>query len=673
MNMPGGILSVLLLAAWGGCYALARELAVRRHIAPDWPLSVALASVFWGALVAVITELCSLARLLNSPGIALVWTIANGGILFALVRLAGRRGVTLGQMIRTSWTQARAVDLSSWPWDARCYLGVTVALVGFLLAIALTFATTNWDALNYHLPRIMHWAQQGSVDHFPTNNSRHLEFGPWSGFLSLHLYLLTGDDRLINVVQWSAMIGSLVLVFFVVKELTFDHLSLSQQRRISAFTCLLTATLPIGLVQCMNPQNDYVAAFWLCCLVCFVLALRRDTSNSWYMLGAGLAAGVGALAKATTYLYAGPLIIAFAIWWLWQRFPLQQKIKLAGIFCAAFFLLNSGHILRNVSVFGAPLGSRHILSIERNSRITVSGTAANLVRNLSLHGNTPVPTLTYAAYALFDRLHGWTGRAFDDPEISYHIPGYFWLPPRFAVFDSYASAPFHATLILLALALACARPRCFHAALRHAAWIVVSFLIFCAFLRWQYWHTRLHLAYFVLLMPVVGWILVERLPRFTIPVIAAGVVSFGCYTLAQNSSRPFLNLEFATLPRERQYLFAHAPGMTEPTKQLATAIVNSGCTNVGLKLDFDAGEYPLWVMLRNRGFTGVLHHVYVENESRNLPSRYPEPEIVIVSSALSMPSAIKDMFPVSTAFGRFTVMSKRSLVPNSNRELTSAH
>lgn len=673
--MTSIVQTVPLLLGWLGCYCLARELAARKHIDSDWCLSFAMASVSWGALVTAITELSSLVQSLTAPVIWLAWIAADAGLFAVTISLARQRGVMVKEELRAGWKRARHADFSEWPWDARCCLAATVALVAFLFAVALAFATTNWDSLNYHLPRIMHWAQNETVEHFPTNNSRHLEFGPWSGFLSLMLYVLSGSDRLINLVQWCAMAGSIVLVSFVVKAIAFntENLSAAQRHRITGFTCLLAATIPIGLVQCMNPQSDCTATFWLCCLVCFALGLIREPENRCYMLGAGLACGIGVLTKATFYVYAAPLIVGFGVWWLSRKFTWARKARLAGAFCAAFFLLNAGHMVRNYAVFGSPLSSPYIMSIERNTHVTVSGTAANIVRNLSLHSNSGIPGLTRALNKIFARAHGWTGRAFSDPEITYHIPGYFELYDRFYVFDSYAPGFYHLALVLLALVLACVRPKHFRAALWHAGWIVLSFLLFCAYLKWQYWHTRLHLAYFVLFTPVVAWVLVERLPRLAIPALAAGLLLFAGCTLVHNQSRPFLNPRFVTLPRESQLLSAHLPSMNGPIAELADTIVKLGRANVGLKLEFDAPEYPIWVMLKNRGFRGVLHHVYAENETRKLLPRYVEPDLLIVSASLGTPPSIQERYPVSAQFGRFLLLSKADWAHARMRPDTQSH
>src|SRR2546426_7647634 len=54
---------------------------------------------------------------------------------------------------------------------------------------SLLTPTMNWDSLTYHLPRVMHWIQQGSVRHYPTACISQIQMGPWAAFVQTHLIL----------------------------------------------------------------------------------------------------------------------------------------------------------------------------------------------------------------------------------------------------------------------------------------------------------------------------------------------------------------------------------------------------------------------------------------------------------------------------------------------------
>src|SRR5205823_5878777 len=157
-----------------------------------------------------------------------------------------------------------------------------------------------------------------SVEHYPTNIGRQIEIGPWSSFAVGNILLLYGSDQLLNLVQWTAMLSTILVLSLITIQLgrlcgfivEDQRLSGTEQRRATALTCLLAVTLPIGLVESITTQTDYVTAFWLCSLVLFLLALIREPANSFYLIGAALSLSLGTLSKATTCIYAAPILAA---------------------------------------------------------------------------------------------------------------------------------------------------------------------------------------------------------------------------------------------------------------------------------------------------------------------------------------------------------------------------
>ena len=133
--------------------------------------------------------------------------------------------------------------------------------------IAVLAPPNNWDSMTYHMPRVAHWSQNGSVAHYPTHILRQLWLGPWAEFAIMHLYLLTGGDRLANLVQWLAFAGCAVGAAVVAGELGGGR----RARGLAAVAC---ATLPMAIAQASSTQNDLVASFWLLSLGYWVLRFR---------------------------------------------------------------------------------------------------------------------------------------------------------------------------------------------------------------------------------------------------------------------------------------------------------------------------------------------------------------------------------------------------------------
>src|SRR5260370_36211621 len=104
----------------------------------------------------------------------------------------------------------------------------------------------------------------------------------------LHTYLLTGGDRLINLIGFAAYAGSIVGVSAVAGAFGLNT-------RSQAWAALFCATLPNAILQASGAKNDFLLAFWLACAVYF--AVRRDA------LGLALSAALALGTKGTASLF----------------------------------------------------------------------------------------------------------------------------------------------------------------------------------------------------------------------------------------------------------------------------------------------------------------------------------------------------------------------------------
>jgi hypothetical protein len=673
--MSGVLFLFPLFVAWIACFCLAREVAARKCVDADWRISWVLACLGFGSILTIIVEASSLMHSLNRITLASLWCVTDVILFFGASRLARKRRtstspaiaegtVSMGSLASSVWMRFRR-----WPVDAKCMLLVTVLVGVFLFFVALLTACTNIDSLAYHLGRMGHWIQQESVDHFPTDDLRQIEFGPWSSFLMTNLFLLWGSDRLLNLVQWFAMASTLVVLTWISDRLgnwiggkSDAAPDEARRSRIVAFTCLLAITVPIGLVESISTQNDYTTAFWLSCLFAIGFLLIQAPTNRWYVGAAALSCGLGVLTKATTYMYAAPLILAGGTWWFFRakspanpstaseqpvttgRAPLSVRLHLALLFVGLFFLLNLPHMARNFVLFGSPLGSSEMVSLEKSQHISPAAVASNLIRGLALHANTNIPWLTHRLNSGLNALHRLTGKDLNDPATTLAFCRFYFLQ-QFKVCDSLASCPIHVFMGMVACGLMLAAPRRNLRLIGYCGLIFASILLFCAGLKWQIWQTRLHLAWFLLLTPAISIVLQRSSPRWIIAAASVCLLWFGAITLEKNASRPVFSASFWSLPREKQYF---TPVTDERWRDsflnLADALIDSKCRNIGVKAGLSGMEYPLWVLLRNRGFQGRIDRCYVENVSANIRSSIPRPEVIVTPFDL-VPKAVSDAYP----------------------------
>ena len=209
---------------------------------PFWDQLVR-AAVIWGFLLVVLIEGLSLFRGLTTLNLSIGWGIA---FLVAIAVCFIRRPVDW----RGSWLRLPRPRWSLWA------IALTVALPTLLLS--LIALPNTWDALTYHLSRVDHWIQNRSVEYYPLGDSisRENELQPLAEYVILNFQLLGRTDAFANLVQWSAMAGSLSCVYAIARLLGASEGG-------AVFALLFAATLPIGVLEASSTQNDYVVSFWL--------------------------------------------------------------------------------------------------------------------------------------------------------------------------------------------------------------------------------------------------------------------------------------------------------------------------------------------------------------------------------------------------------------------------
>ena len=95
-------------------------------------------------------------------------------------------------------------------FDLWCLGGVaSIAFVAGL--VAYVAPPNNADSIFYHMARVVHWMQNQTVAHYPTNIPHQLVLPPWGGFAIMHFQLLHGGDQWANFAQWFSMIGSVMV------------------------------------------------------------------------------------------------------------------------------------------------------------------------------------------------------------------------------------------------------------------------------------------------------------------------------------------------------------------------------------------------------------------------------------------------------------------------------
>jgi hypothetical protein len=594
--------------------ALLLLVLICRQRGSGWRGAILSASVIWGTLLTAITEVLSWFSGLNLGWLVVCWGVVCVGGAFTYYRLVQTE--PKNAQFEKPFSKTERPKLGVFPIVV---LGGVVGIAIAVGVVAVVAPPNTWDSMTYHMSRVANWIQNGNIAHYPTYFLPQLFHPPFAELVILHLQILSGGDYLANLVQWFSMVGCLVGMSLIAQQLGANW-----QGQI--LTAVVVVTIPMGILQASSTQNDYAVAFWIVCLAHFVIQSVQDKLTLGNAAKIGASLGLAILTKSSGYTHAFPFLVwLFAAklpkfrWQLWKPLVTVGAIALA---------LNLNHYLRNIDVFGSPLGTtpsfaRHY-SIEVYSLPTF---ISNVVRNLSLHVDivryfnlqqfiTPTTGLIEKAIRL---LHGVLGVDMNDPRITY--PAGSYQVPGISFDENVAGNPLHLLLVLVAIALffSFKHLRNQRLLLTYAGAIVGAFLLLCLLLKIQPYHSRHHLALFILFAAFVGTVFSQVINDRIVNVLAVVILVSCLPWVVNNQFRPMVGTaNIFNTPRLEQF-FSNREYLIKPYSEAVNLVHGKSCRNVGLWLGTgktvgDAyWEYPFWLMFQEKNTPVRLQHINTQN------------------------------------------------------------
>lgn len=575
-----------------------------------WRTSIMMASLSWGSLLVLLTESLSLMQKLDSLSLSIGWGVILLFLLVLLLWLAYRAGVRLPNLIQArermrAWTRGQNLIT----WMMLTVLGLQVLL---LAVVALTYAPNTYESMTYHLPRVMHWLQNRSLSNFAVINVRDIYFPPFTEFAFLHFIALAGGDHYVNIVQWGAFLLCLVGVSAVAGEL-------GAKRNTQIDAALLGAGIPLAVLQATTARNDLVLAAWLVMMTWFGLRWVRQPDSWFWAVWTGLSLGLAVLTKATSFIYALPLGIligALAI----RNGGFRPGALRGGLVLLLMLVLNMGHIGRNLGFYLDPMGIHERV---RNDFMSPAVFMSNSIRNVAMHVPTdckpPLAILNQPGRWLLGglgRLHALTGLNPTDAGTTWGYVDIFNRSLGCIYDEHYAGNSLH-MLLIFGTCLALLYPRSVDSLTKWLGLaLVVGFVLLNLTLRWQVWGTHLQLPLFILWVPVIAIALSHvRWPAMS-RVIALGAVSLSFLWIYYNQMRPLSGLISGSMPSRDEQYFQYAKAYYPDFNSMTDLISGTKCDRVGLNISSLALEYPIWVLLQEKGFEGEIQHIDVSNETR---------------------------------------------------------
>lgn len=568
--------------------------------------------------VLVITEFCSAFNCVRQQCIQWTW-FACAGISAALWWR-----ITKGKLfIFFRWKQLLQIHIS------------LPAIIGSVtLFICLVAYPNNWDSMTYHLARVMHWLQNGNVNHYATHIVRQVSQPPLSEYFQMHFILLSGSDRFANLVQWMFMTGAVIASGRIALLLTGNT-------HIAKLSALLAALIPMGILQSSSTQNDMAVSFFILTALLFAVRAIQNCFNFRDVWLFSTVVALACLTKGTAYVF---LLPAIAIYGVIAAVRLRLGIwkpLLTGL--VIYFALNSFFLQRNYTTFHHPLAPDTTL---QNAFIGIQTIATNLEKNLAMHFLTPWQALNRPVIAVTESYHHMIHTDVNDPRFNWQFSPPFRAAQLYP-HEDYATAPLHVLLFCIAcIFLLFTLGRHKWELLVFALAIAGMWVAFSMLLKWQVWHCRLHLPILLASTPLVAYFLYAC--RKYIRIIATGLcILVAAPSVFYNYSRPlFGNNSICTNSRFDQYFF-NQPAIEQPFFQMSAIIQRNNLAHIGLLLSGDSWEYPMWMLLGD--VEGLqMQHILVKNASGMYEDNNYIPDGII--NKIQQPDSLNRIYYHNTAY-----------------------
>ena len=577
------------------------------------------AIIVWTVLMYGSLEILSCWRLVTTGNLRIFWCVVDIVLLcFILYKVIMKK-----EKIWHFWKRTR-FELS---WFT---IGIIVlmCLWGISLVFAIQIAPYNWDSLTYHLPRIMHWAQNRTVAHYASNIVRQVTSPPLAEFINLHVYLMTGgSDQYFNLLQCFSYGTCIILVISITKRL-------SGSRYCGLLAGFLYAAMPIAVAESFTTQNDEYATLWVLAFLYIILDLYEDPLLKWdrrsieHTVLLRCCIGFGYLTKPSI----GFAIVSFAVLLLILFLKTKSRIQdAAGLLVAAAGIIvvivipEVGRNLKTFHAFSDPVaGARQLVGTLKPNYVFI-----NFLKNFLY--NTPnayFQTNNFCESIIYWFAHH-LNAIIDDPSISEDGRQFVMQRADVLHHNSAVNALLFwsalsitgITIIRYIIVRGSKHKKVYNIKREKLNLMVavasgISFLLLCIFMRWEAFISRYMMTYFALLCIVVAVMLHQLITVYGMSFLAYAMIGIIVFTGASDltkiwtfHSQAYNNSKEKS--RIETYFYICGEGNTGDYQDIVKEIEARGYHNIGLLTGNDTFEYPLWCMLR--GYSCRVEHISVDN------------------------------------------------------------
>lgn len=633
----------------------------------DLCLEVATCLVTLGILVS--TELLSVFQLISRRSLMLFWGGLDALLVLAILAMSVTR-ILRGRShpVRNVEALTGRVRANVPVAIATTILLLTMAVLGAIsIRLAMQTVPYNWDSMTYHLGRVAHWHQNGSVAHYASNIDRQILSPPLGEFLMLQVYTMAGGmDRSVNLVQCAAYLVCAVLVVRLTRRLGVRHW-------MACLSGVLFMTMPIAFAESLTTQVDLVSCVYLLVFVTMAMDLwqqetpiilgrwprtsgvttedaQGDTAtprshNLIQILCMGLCIGFGYLCKPSVCL--GMVIFLIPV----VMSCVRRRDAAAVVFCSVMMAAVAAALVAAPEL-ARMYGTYHAFSSPQAGARQMVGSAdlrlllLNFLKSLAFNlPNAWMPGLSDGIKAFLYTLAAMLNVDLNDAAISENGQDYRLNAVNDYGHDTAVNAGIYWLWLICLVLLVAAwivrfvrhqqRMESMRGASVYLGTTIAAFVLFWLVVRWEPYEVRYMLPYLALIcaavplamQEIVATLLPALHTRTTQGILVATAVGILIPTMILMRDVVDYHEEIVTQQGERpDGYYQWRRGELGPQYQLASAILDAGYSSVGLYCGGDDYEYPLWSLL---GRDVQIEHVMVENETAQYEDTSYAPDAII--------------------------------------------
>lgn len=571
--------------------------------------------------IVITTELLSFFDCLNLTCLGTVWGLVFILLIYFFFKKKKEILVEINSKKRTIKTL-----FSSFRRYEKALVGIIILFIMVLFFQGVAYPPNNWDSLTYHMSRIMYWIGNENVNHFPSHILRHLYQPPFAEYFILHVNLLNGNDYFSNSIQLFFLVHTVLAIWALLDCFKFSWF----YKLLAAF---LAITIPSVLLQATTTKNDIVCSFFIITVLFFCIKSYRHYSLKNLLL-LGLSIGLAFLTKGTAYLYLAPILLGFAILSFLKliKNPSLKIVINSTIALTVIIILNFGHYYRNYKLAGNLLNidaaeAKMYSNDEMNEKLLLS----NLLKNSGLHLGYPIGK---KSDEIIRALHQKINVPIDNPKTNYYGTPYQG-PVEISTHEDLVPNLINFILVLICffqLILSCfTNFKKNKIALLFGSIILIQAILFAAYLKWQPWHTRLHIPIFLLSVPLI--IISAKNSKWYRYVVIASIpfLAYGfCFYSLFNRIRPLVKNRPYTLnikiedSRYKKY-FSNQLHLYPEYFEIASKIYDESPKKIGLTLT--DWEYP--VLYNNYYNRTKVVALKVNNISNKIPQDLSNIDVLV--------------------------------------------